>query len=138
MQWQAFDKPVSRISAYRSSRPEVFCKKGVLRNLVKFTGKRLCESHFFNKVAGLMPATLLKKETLAQVFSCEFCKISKSTFSYRTPLVTASEHNTVYLEFHDIYQLKLIGSVTNCSKSFPKSTFQFWKKWGKIFVCLIV
>ena len=29
-------------------------------------------------------------ETLTQVFSCEFCEISKST--YRTPLVAASEH----------------------------------------------
>ena len=28
----------------------------------------------------------IKKETLAQVFSCEFCEISKNTFSYRTPL----------------------------------------------------
>ena len=28
---------------YRSSRPEVFRKKGVLRNLLKFTGKRLCQ-----------------------------------------------------------------------------------------------
>ena len=28
----------------------------------------------------LRPATLLKKETLAQVFSCEFCKISKNIF----------------------------------------------------------
>ena len=26
------------------------------------------------------PATLLKKKTLAQVFSCEFCEISKNTF----------------------------------------------------------
>ena len=33
---------------------------------------------------------VIKKETLAQVFSCEFCKISKSTFSYKTPTVTAS------------------------------------------------
>ena len=39
---------------------------------------------FFEKVAGLRPATLLK-ETLAQVFSCEFCEISKNTFFYRTP-----------------------------------------------------
>ena len=38
---------------YRSSRPEVFCKKGVLRNFTKFTGKHLCQSLFFNKVAGL-------------------------------------------------------------------------------------
>ena len=33
----------------------------------------------------------IKKETLAQVFSCEFCEISKNTFNYRTPLVAASE-----------------------------------------------
>ena len=27
---------------------------------------------------------------MCQVFSCEFCEISKNTFSYRTPLVAAS------------------------------------------------
>ena len=36
----------------RSSRPEVFCKKRVLRNFAKFKGKNLCQSLFFNKVAG--------------------------------------------------------------------------------------
>ena len=34
----------------------VLCKKGVLRNLTKFTGKHLCHSLFFDKVAGLRPA----------------------------------------------------------------------------------
>ena len=29
----------------------------------------------------------IKKETLAQVFSCEFCEIFKNTYFYRTPLV---------------------------------------------------
>ena len=33
--------------------PEVFYKKGVLNNFVKFTGKQQCQSLFFNKVAGL-------------------------------------------------------------------------------------
>ena len=32
------------------------------------------------------------KETLAQVFSVEFCEISKNTFSYRTPLVATSKN----------------------------------------------
>ena len=61
-------------SDYRSSRPEVFCKKGVLRNLAKFTGKRQRQSLFFNKVAGLRPeaCNFNKKETLAPVLSCEF------------------------------------------------------------------
>ena len=42
----------------------------------------------FNKVAALRPATLLKTETLAQMFSCE---ISKNTVLRRTSLVGASE-----------------------------------------------
>ena len=45
----------------RSSRPDVFCKKGVLRNFAKFTGQHLCQSLYFNKVAGLRAATLLKQ-----------------------------------------------------------------------------
>ena len=40
-------------------------------------------------------APFIKKETLAQVFSCEFCKISKITFSNRTPPVAASEYYVV-------------------------------------------
>ena len=32
----------------------------------------------------------IKNKTQAQVFSCEFCKISKSTFFYKTPPVAAS------------------------------------------------
>ena len=28
----------------------------------------------------------------AQVFSCEFCEISKNTYFYRTPLVATSDH----------------------------------------------
>ena len=41
----------------RSSRPDVLCKKGVLKNFAKFTGKHLCQSLFFNKVAGLLFCT---------------------------------------------------------------------------------
>ena len=37
----------------RSSRPEVFCKKGVFKNFTKFTGKHLRQNLFFNKVAGV-------------------------------------------------------------------------------------
>ena len=34
-------------SLVRSSHPEVFCKKGVLRNFANFTRKHLCKSLFF-------------------------------------------------------------------------------------------
>ena len=46
-------EPKNRIKISGSSRPEMFCKKGVLRNFAKFTRKHLCQSLFFNKVAGL-------------------------------------------------------------------------------------
>ena len=69
------------IGRSRSSRQEVFFKKGILRNFAKFTGKRLCQSLFFDKVAGLRPANLFLKKTLAQVFSREFCEISNTYFS---------------------------------------------------------
>ena len=36
--------------------------------------------------------SFIKKETLIQVFFCEFCEISKRTYSYRAPPVTASEN----------------------------------------------
>ena len=39
-------------SILRSSRPDVFCEKGVLRNFAKFTGKRLCQGLFLNKGVG--------------------------------------------------------------------------------------
>ena len=69
----------------------MICKKGILRNFKKFTGKQLCQSLFFNKVAELRPATLLKNEILAQVFSCEFCEISKNTFLTEHLWAAASE-----------------------------------------------
>ena len=62
-------------STYRSSRLEVFCKKGVLRSFKKFTGKHLSLIKFF----------CIKKKTLTLVFSCKFCEISKDIFFYRTP-----------------------------------------------------
>ena len=67
-----------RILTGRSSRPEVFCENCVFENFTKFTGKHLCHSLFFNKVAGLVP---------------EFLKIFKNTFFYRTLLAVASEQD---------------------------------------------
>ena len=46
---------------FKSSHLQVFYKKDVLKNFAKFTGKHLSQSLFLNKVAGLRPATLLKK-----------------------------------------------------------------------------
>ena len=85
----------------RTSLPEAFCKRDVLRNFANFRRKHLCQSLFFNKVE---TCNFIKKETLVQVFCCEFCEISKNTFSYRTTLVAASagrQRTNFFQEKHD-------------------------------------
>ena len=64
----------------RSSRPEVFCEKGFLRNFTKFTGKHLSQSLFFNKVAGLRTETLLKKRLWHRCFPVNFARSSRTPF----------------------------------------------------------
>ena len=64
----------------RSSGPEVFFKKDVLRNFPKVTGQHLCHSLFFNKVAGLRPATLLKKRLRHRYFPVNFEKFLRTSF----------------------------------------------------------
>ena len=79
------------LGCFRSSHRRCSVKTGALRNFAKLTGKDLCQSLFFIKVAGLWPVTLLKKETLAQAFLCEFCEISKNNFSTEHLQTTASD-----------------------------------------------
>ena len=61
-----------------SSCPDVFRKKGVLRNFAKFTGIHLCQRLFFNKVAGLRPETLLKKSLWHRCFPVNIAKFLKT------------------------------------------------------------
>ena len=71
---------------YRSSHQSCSVKIGVLRSFTKFTGKHMCQSLFFNNVAGLRPATLLKKEVWYRCFlPVNLAKFLRNLF-YRTPL----------------------------------------------------
>ena len=56
-------------------------KKGVLKSFTKFTGEHLRQILFL---------TTLSKKRLAQVFSCEFCEISKNTIFTEQLRATAS------------------------------------------------
>ena len=56
------------LQRYKSSHRRSSVKKGVLRIFAKFTGKHLCHGLFLNKVAGLKPATLLKRDSGRVVF----------------------------------------------------------------------
>ena len=75
---------------FRSSRPEMLCKKGVIRNFAKFTGKQPSQRLFFNKVTGLRPVTLLKKSLWHRFFLVGFSKFLRQPFLNRRTLVDAS------------------------------------------------
>ena len=62
----------------------MFCKKNVLENFTKPTGKRLCQSFFFNKVARLRPATLSKKKLWHRCFPVSFVKFLRTPFLQNT------------------------------------------------------
>ena len=66
--------------------------KQLFLKISQFSQKNTCFSVSFIKLsASKAVLNFIKKETLALVFSCEFCEISKNTFFYRTLLVAASE-----------------------------------------------
>ena len=69
----------------RSSHLRCSVRKGFPRNFAKFTGKHLCQSLFFNKVAGLRPATLLKKRIDTGLFLRILQNFQVQLF-YRKPL----------------------------------------------------
>ena len=68
----------------RSSHRRCYLRKGFLRNFAKFTGKHLCQSLFFNKVAGLRPATVLKKRLWHTCFLVNFAKFLRTSFLRNT------------------------------------------------------
>ena len=86
----------------RSSHRRCSLRKGVLRNFVKFTGKHLCQSLLFNKVAGLRPATSLKKKLWHMCFPINFAKFLRTPFLRNT-----SGRLLVYLTFHSIQYPKI-------------------------------
>ena len=75
---------LKRLQRIRSSYQRCFIIKGVLRNFSKFTGKQLCQSLFFNKVAGVRPATLLRKRLWQRFFPVTFAKFLGTPFLKNT------------------------------------------------------
>ena len=59
-----------------------------------------CARVFFLINLQVFGCKFVKKETLAQVFSCEFCEICKNTFSYRTPPVAAFDFSKASIFSH--------------------------------------
>ena len=109
----------------RSSRPEVFCKEGVLKNFANFTGKHLCQSLFFNENAGLSPATLLKRRLWHKCFLVNFANFLGTPFlcntssgCFWTLSKRINEWSVMYnplLSDSDINRVKAVNIFKHCT-----------------------
>ena len=111
----------------RSSPAEVFCKKVFLKILQNSKENNCARTSFLIKLQA-EAWNFIKKETLAQMFSCEFCEISKKTFSYRTPPVAASRIKVKFLlqlisssYFHSVLNLKSVQLIITVLMHFFQS-----------------
>ena len=110
----------ARDDTIRSSRQEVFCKKRVLTNLRKFTGKHLCQRLWHR----CFPVPV--SETLAQLFSCEFCEISKNTIF------------TEHLWWLLLNSLKLVWIIRPNHFAYHVHSAQFFVLFSFTKICFII
>ena len=78
---------------YRSSRPEVFCKKGFLTNFIQFMGKDLWKSLFFSQIAGLRENTCCRTPL---VTASVFKNVDFPNLEDRVTHETKAEHKSFY------------------------------------------
>ena len=104
-------KVLCSYKSFQKQPPEVLQKK-VLKNVAKSTGKHLCQS--------LRPeaCNFIKKGTLAHVFSCEFCEISKNNIIFTEQLWTTASAS--YLQY-----VPILPSVSYLLLPFLLSHFFF-------------
>ena len=97
---------------YRSTRPEVFCKRGVLRKFAKFTGKQLCQRLLFR------PTTLLKKSLCHKCFPMNWVYLLLQNTSGGFILLFVS-----FLKALEQLKYYLIPSMVDMKKCYPLSVF---------------
>ena len=119
-------------SLYRSSHQRCSMKKGVLRNFTKFPGKHLCQSLFFNKVAGLRPATLLKRRLWYRCFPVNFVKFLRTRFLQNTsgPLLLF-----IFIDLLLQQHFHFTSFAFLCSLLSTRNKIHFWLQSNKFFNC---
>ena len=92
-------------------------KKVFLENSQKFTGKHSARVSFLIELQA-SACNFIRKETLAQVFSCEICEFSKNIFLHRTPPVAVSDQwNGIFL----FKNKQMLSWLTSPIKQLPLS-----------------
>ena len=107
---------LSTMNNKRSIHRRCSLRKDVLRNSAKFTGKRLCHSLFFNRVAGLRPATLLKR-FWRSCFPVNFSKF------LRTPFLQYTSGRLLVNQIIKIKMLRLLNIILKlCRRNLLQKT----------------
>ena len=120
-------------SRFRSSHQRCSVRKGVRRNFTKFTGKHLCQSLFFDKVAGMRSATFLKNRLWQRCFPVSFVKFLSTPFSQNTSwrllLPFIPQYFSLIFDLNvTLNDISLIVHVSKCWWYFSilQSNLNFW------------
>ena len=141
---------VSLVMKFRSTHRRCSIREGVLRNFVKFTGKHLCQSLFFNNIVGPRAASVLKKRLWHRWFPVSFAKFLKTPFLQNTCGRLLLEIDSIiyaeYLYSHmkEVFSFEQIMSVLTFlqlvfSQKYLKTFFSYFigfkkKLCGNIFI----
>ena len=112
---------ITRIWAIPKPPPEVFYRKKAFLKISQNSQKNTYARVSFLIKLQTHACNFIKKETLAQVFSCEFCKIFKKTFFTENFLKTASA-------IQKRFSLKMLSNVIVLEISLKglKKTCEIW------------
>ena len=117
-------------SHYRSSHRRCSERKGVLSNFAKFTGKHLCQSLFFNEVAGLR---LWKERPWYRCFHVNFVKFRRTFF-----LQSNSGRLLLSLWGGRTFHYKLLFSLSFIILKKNPAVSQISEKDVQFFLCSVV
>ena len=109
--WFLFSKDANlteKFKIIRSNHLEVFCKRAVLKNLTKSTGKHLCQS--------LKPTTLLRNRLWHSCFPMNFAKFLRTSFFIEHLHQLLLNHTSPYNQFSKI-GAKDLASCFFCSRT---------------------
>ena len=99
-------------------------KNGLFRSLTRFTGKDLCQSRFFNKVAGLSPRehTALKVSKYEVLSGLYFHVFGLNTETYGVNLRIQSKYRKIQTRKNSVFE------HLSRSDKVKKSTVQYFRK----------
>ena len=83
-EWNSLLIPIEKL--FDEAATESVLSEKVFLNISQNSQENTCARVSFLIKLQDSACSFIKRETLVQMFSCEFCEISKNTFSYRTPL----------------------------------------------------